>query len=680
MAPAARGGTPAADARLTKREMELIFNSIEACSSLETSLTQMNTEILEIKRLAAGRGEAVDYIVRTGLGHREAHARLASVEALARIAKKRALATLNEMVEFDDNYTVRRYAARAILGFGDKVALKKLLREIPDFEGELRKRLRTNNPKDPDKRKRFQELGRTVSRALNRFESLIKRMAANVDPHEQEKAKRELQRLTGDANRDSPKAWQKWWKQRKGIPPQLHRDVNRTADRTTMMTLIEIAAMIKSRQSLDGLIAALRHGDTSVKMAAATALGELARSKPKPKPKSSATPTSDACVDYLNTEESAKAIQALQKATHESNGWVKASAARGLSACKPKESIADFRRLLLDWAPTDRSARHAAMLARVRRAAVEGLHLAKSKESSPQLAALLLKPRGNRLLNWETTTVLGIHGTPVCLPGLAHFAARGELRETEHALAAIRSILSRAGRGTRFDLREVTEQQLKNLANGKDVPQAVAAVYQSNRRGYLRRPGYLGALSSASREARMLALALLAGDNWTPAVREFALTASSGREDVVLVRVACRAARRVCADSSIKAYLRNTPAGPDKLTVQKLTELRRAASETLIGLLQNTTLSPASATAVIDALPTVLPRSELALKNKALATMVSAIGRESLRTKRSDLGAALRQLSGEDYPDEPRFWQHWWKNHQRKGSPLSTEGGSRRRD
>ena len=86
----------------------------------------------------------------------------------------------------------------------------------------------------------------------------------------------------------------------------------------------------------------------------------------------------------------------------------------------------------------------------------------------------------------------------------------------------------------------------------------------------------------------------------------------------------------------------------------------------LIRLIKDETVPAESVASAVDALPAVLPPREETFKELALAALVRAMGRESLRSKRSDMGAALRQLSTEDFPDEPRFWQHWWKDYQRK--------------
>ncbi len=643
-APACLAGETPSTARLTKRERESIYNSIETCSSLETTIRQMNTEIDNMVRVAAKRDEAVEYILKVGLKHREAHARMGAVEALALIGNAKALPDLNETVEFDGNYTVRRYAVRAIAGFGDQVALKTLFRELPDFDDSLLKRLQEHKSKHP---KRYQDLGNTITRALNRYESLIKRMAANVDPDEQEKAKKELQRLTGDVNRDDPMQWQKWWKSRKGKPPELHSDVNRTADRTTMMTLIEIAAMTGARETLHGLAAAVRHGDTSVKMAAAAALGKLGKSSESEKDKRFAA-------------------DALREGTRDSSGWVKTAAAAGLAECDAERSVADFKRLLKDWDPSNLTAEHRSMIARVRRSAVKGLRIAGSDSAERQMAALLAEPVGDRLLNWEIVAALKDHGSRASLPALARFAAKGDHRESGHALEAVRTIAAKIRLHGGARLAALGEDELRRMRMGRESALAVAAVHESHRRGLTTRSaGFLDGLAKALPETRLMALALLAGDKWVPAVAELAAVAYDGRSDSLVVKVSCQAAARVCTKDAISSYLKKAPAGR-KLSAQDIAGRRRSAVYSLRRILQDPAISPDSATAAADALSVVLPQEDGTLKTSALQTLVEAIGRESLRKARPEIGAALRSISGEDYPNEARFWKRWWKGYQKK--------------
>jgi len=631
-------------ARLTKRERESVYNSIETCSSLETTIRQMNAEIENMVKVAAGRDEAVEYVIRVGLRHREAHARMAAVEALALIGNPKALPDLNELIEFDANYTVRRYAVRAVAGFGDRVALTALFRELPDFDGSLHERLQSHKRRAP---KRYRQLGGTITRALNRYESLISRMAGNVDPDEQQKAKKELQRLTGDVNRDDPKDWQKWWKDRKGRPPGLHRSVNRTADRTTMMTLIEIAAMIDAREALQGLAAALRHGETSVKMAAAAALGRMGKNASR-------------------KEDRNFAAEALRGATRAPSAWVKAAAAAGLAECDAERSVADFKRLLGDWDPANTTVQHRSMLARVRRAAVKGLRLAGSDNAEKEMAELLAEPVGDRLLNWEIVAALKEHGSRVSLPALARFAARGDQRESEHALEAVKTIVAGIRLLGEAQMSTLGEDELRKLRLGEETDLAVAAVYESHRRGLTTRTsGFLATMAKAPPEARLMSLAVLAGDKWAPAVAELAAVAYESRSDPLVVRVACRAAARVCARDAIDSY-RKKPSPGSRVTDQEITSRRRRAAGSLRRLIQDTKIPPASAAAAADALSVVLPRDNDTLKDAALETLVEAIGRKSLRKARAEIGAALRNLSGEDYPNEARFWKRWWNDYRQK--------------
>jgi HEAT repeat protein len=637
-APGVDAGQQPSDQRLTKRERESIFNSIEICSSLETDIRRMDAEIKKIAQLSAGRDQAVDYVIRIGLRHREAHARLAAVQALALVGNPRALPALSRKVEFDGNYTVRRYAVRAMAGFGDEVALRHLFEDRPGGYRELRRLLAKARKKHPE---RFRELGRTVTRALNRYESLIARMAPNIDPDVQRLAMRELQRLTGDVNRAHPREWARWWKQRDGVPPPLHSDVNSTADRTTMMTIIEVASLIDARETLGGLVAALRHGQTAVKMAAAAALSRLGRSAGE-------------------GPERQLVAEALRKATRDPSGWVRSAAAAGLAGCDPKGSVADFRRLLTDWNPKDRSAQHRAMLARVRRAAVKGLLAADSNQAEDQLATILLEPRGESLLNWEIVSLLGLKGSRRSLGALARFAARGTARETGHTRKAIAAVADRMKLADGSLLREVDEDRLRAEMLGSAPGPAVAAVHEAHRRGLTTGRGFLPGLSKARPEAQVMAMALLSEKKWVPAVAELAALAYRQRKDPAVVQVACRTAARICSPAARRQYSSEVPVAR-RLSDREIRELRRGAARSLRRLLLDDSVAPAPAASAATALSTVVPAGDLVLENAVLEALVESIGRESLRAVRPEIGAALRTISGEDYPDEPRFWERWWQ-------------------
>ncbi len=655
------GGAPAAEPpakrRLTDVEKGSIYNKIDSCTSAEIGLVAIREFVQKVVRMAKGRDDAVDYIVKSCLIHTEPLARIATVEALAHIGSGRALPALHELIEFDDTYSVRRHAARAIAGFGDPVALKKLFREVPDFDGSLGRRIR--GPKGESRaaaarrKKRLRALGATISRALDRFPSLIHYMRPNEDRDLQEKAKKELQRLTDYVDQVKAEEWRRWWKEvRKGRPPKLHVGINRTADRTTMMALIELAAMIEVRETVGGLIAALGHGEVPVKMAAAGALGHLGTG---------------------GGEDKKRISDALRKALGDPNGWIKAAAAKALTSCDAKNSTAAFRGLLADWAPREKSATHRAMLSRVRRAAVAGLRAAEARGVEAEIAGLLADPKASRLLEWEVVSALEELGSPRELAVLARCAAAGNARERDHALRSAAAIIARrppAAGGEK--LSGMSTVKLIALARGGKSFLAVAAVHELDRRGpSLTEAGFLTGLKSAPAEARLLAIALLVRRKWVPAVRELAAAAraSAGAADPAVVLAACRAAAELSSPKAIAGYLKDPPAGAEPLTAQDIADRRRKAVGSLLKLLGTPKLRPALASAASDALVKILPPNEVGLRQGVLAGLIDALGRERLREAHPEFGAALRELTGEDFPDDVRPWR-------RKYGPKKRPGGA----
>jgi HEAT repeat protein len=657
LAAAALGGEPPQVKRLTDMDRRQIYNHLDSCSSLELDLKQLEGHVRALVRIAAGRDEAADYIVSRGLSHAEAQTRMAAVEALGLIGSRRALVPLSELVEFDPNYTVRRHAVRALAGFGDDVALTRLFREIPDFDGSLRRRILSPPPgagaeTAAQRKARLEQLGETVSRALDRYEGLIRRMARNVDPDEKERATRELQRLTGDRNRVGDADWVNWWRERKGRPPPLHAGVNRTADRTTMMALIEMAALVRARSALRGMVTALRTGERPVRMAAAAAIGTLA---------------AEADRDFRE-----KAVTALREALGDTSGWVRAAAARALTACDPAGSAAHFETLLADRAPGDSSAGHREMLARVRRAAVAGLRAAKARGSAPRLAKLLIEPAGERLLEWDLVSALAELGSPSELPALATFTASAEPRARAHALAAVSTILKRESlrlpEGERR-LPDLGEKRLFGLAASKDAAHAVAAVHELDRRGLLTaRPEPFKGLTTSPAEARILATALLVVRRWTPAVRGLAEEARRDGSRSPAALAACRAVGEIGSDAANAAWKRSLPVGSQALQLE-IAGRRRHAAEAMIRILEKDETPGELAARAAESLSLVLPSNESVLRVRSLAALVRAMGEARFKAARPEIGAALRRISGETYRDEPVPALHWWRaQEKRRGS------------
>ncbi len=649
LAVAAGGGEPPQVKRLTDKDRRDIHFHLESCSSLELDLEDIAEHVRGLVKVAAGRDDAVDHIIARGLSHREAQTRMAAAEALALIANRRALGPLNRLVEFDPDYTVRRHALKALAGFGDPTALAGLFRDVPDFDGSLRRRILSPPSGAVDetaaqRKARLRQLGQTISRALNRYEGLIARMSRNVDPDEKERAVRELQRLTGDRNRVKSRDWLDWWRARKGIPPALHADVNRKGDRTTMMALIEVAGLIRSRESLPGIIAALRSGETPVRMAAAATIATMAP---------------DADRDFREG-----AVAALREALKDSNGWVRASAAKALTAADAAGSAADFEALLPDWAPADRSAGHRALLARVRRAAVAGLLAARSRASAPRLAALLLELDGDHLLAWDLVTALSEMGAVPQLPALARYTASADARERGHALEAMRAILKREKLNLpdgEARASELKEKRLRQLAVSKDAARAVAAVCELDRRGLLaarREPSQDSARPGV--EARILTTVVLVLRKWTPAVQDLAEAAVREEPGSPAALAACRGAGEVGSGEAAAAWRGSRPAGTG-ISDREVGERRRNAAETMLRILRDAQAPPQMAGCAAGSLSRVLPAGQDALRTKALAALVRSMADVRLRPARAEFGAALRRLSGETYADDPTIWTRWWR-------------------
>jgi len=644
LAPAAAGAQPEAQRPLTGDDRTKIANALAACAATEPERKRIQEKLDEVIGVAAGRDEAVDYIVKMGLAQEQpALARMAAVEVLGLIgrtmspaARERTLAALNELVEFDPVYSVRRHAARTIAGFGDRDLLGRLYQELPDFDGRLRRDILAND------QGQLKALGLTISRALRRFESLMKQLEGN-DQDLRNKARAELQRLTGDEYRAAPADWQKWWTEQRGRPESelLAPNLNRTADRVFKLALIELAALADAHNAVDGLCAALERGSAPEKLAAAAALGALG---------------------------DAPAAEKLRGALEDPDGSVKAAATEALARIDPRNSAAQFRRLLEDWAPRDGSPEHQAALLRVRRAAISGLAAAGSPEAAPRLAEILGEPAGSRALNWDALDALRRMGTLAELPALARYGAAGDQREREGALLAIAEICRRGpppeglkGR----PLASASPAELLALAAAKDAAAAVAAVWELDRRDLVRAEdeGLVKALAKAGPgAARMLCLALLGRRKWSPAVAELARSALAAGDDQAVARVACAAAAEAGSPEAVGRYLQTAAGTSAAASRSAIEELRRQAAAALCGLLAAPGVPPAVAASCAEGLPALVSREDPELQVRVPGALVAALADERLRPAFPAICAALRRLTDQDYPDDPKYWQKWWKS------------------
>jgi len=246
------------------------------------------------------------------------------------------------------------------------------------------------------------------------------------------------------------------------------------------------------------------------------------------------------------------------------------------------------------------------------------------------------------------------------LPALAAYGAGGAGREREHALACIAAVARRSPPAGSRKLADLRPEELRSRAAGKEAAPAVAAISELDRRGLSVQEGFLSGLKSAPGEARMLAAAVLARRKWAPAVAELAACALESRAERAAALAACRAATEVGGNRAVEKHLRERPAGAKTLPAGELKDRRRKAVKSLLALLRDPAVDPLLAAAAADAVPVVLPAGEITLKTGVLEVLVAALGAERLRPARAQIGAALRELTGEDYPDEAKYWRNWW--------------------
>jgi HEAT repeat protein len=641
----ARAAEPAGRA-FGMQEQQHVDNHLEALGENGIELDEIAEHTAQLIRICRDCGDvAVDYLARQGLGHENDQVRLSAAETLGLLGNPRALPLLLQMIEFDENYSVRRHAARSVAGFGNEPVLRRLFAELPDLDGSLRQQILSPRGETPEgaaaRRDRLERLGSALNRALDRFESLVARMAANVDPDEQTRARLELQRLTGDVDRASPEDWRNWWLRRGRVPPALHEFVNVTADRTTMITLVELAALVDARNAEAGLSHCLQCGVPPVRMAAAEALGRLAASAPD---------------DFR-----ARAAGLLRTATADENGWVKASAIRALTICDAGGSAAEFRKLLADWAPDDRSGAHAILLQNVRRAAVAGIRAAQAGEARAELAELLVAPGSGRVLRWDLCLALAELGDASSLPALARHAAGGDAHERDRAFATIGTISDRLRAvPTAPDPTGQPEGELLRLATGQDKAQAIVAVYELDRRGTVDET-LLDRLTGGLPEARMMALAAVARRRWAPALRAVAETAAQSGDKAELAGAACRTAVELGNPQAVREFMASTRR-PADFSEADMADCRRRAATALLRLLETDTLRPDTAGLAATALAGLPSPEDEAMRMAVLGGLLRAMAKDDLAPTRAQIGAALRAVSQETFPDELRPWLLWWEN------------------
>ncbi len=643
---------------LSDEDKQVIAGAIDRCAEIDPEQERIRQNQKTIMERAAGRDAAVQYILDYGLGSEHALARMATVEALGFMGREigaemrpRVLEALESIIEFDGSYSVRRHAARTVAGFGDRELLLRLYREVPDFDGSVRRSILANE------RGQLPSLGATISRVLRRFPVLMEALEGR-DLDKSARARAELQRLTGDYDRAETADWLRWWKENQdkikdGPDEKLFGNaVNVTADRSCLMALIDTASLIGARTSVDGLCYMVDHGTVSEKMAACAALGSVG-----------------------GDEAVAKLRQALQCP----DGWVKATAAKALVEIDPRSAAAELRPLLEDWAPDDRSAGHRTALLLVRRAAVAGLAAAGARDVAPRLGGMLVDGDCNRQLGWDLVAALHRLGGSGELPALAVHAARCVPRERKAAVEAIAAICGREappaalkGRG----LSEAQPAELRRLAVGGDPAAAVAAVSEMGRRSLTGEgDGLMGVLKDAGVDAaRMLCLALLAERKWSPAVAQMGRMALACGENRAVACAALAAAAEVGRPEAVDVWLKAAAARPDASAAADLEKLRREAAAAVAGLASTPGLSLEVAVACAQCLPAlafagatpddVRPErafgGDAALQLRARGALVGMLGNQRLRGAVPAVCAALRRLSGEDYPDDPAIWQRWW--------------------
>lgn len=612
-------------------------------------------------KLAGERDEAVAYTLEYGLdGERRPMARMSAIEALAVMgrhmspaARTRCLAALNETIEFDPVYSVRRHAARAIAGFGNAELLVRLYREMPDFDGQLRRDILKNDSGQ------LKALATTIGRALRRFPNLMERLDSS-DQDLRQRATLELQRLTGDDYRRTIAEWKKWWKEKldrgEDRPDSrlLGPGVNLTADRVYMLALIELAGLIEAKEAVDGLSYAMDHAGTAETMAAATVLGNIG---------------------------GPRAIERLHLAAKDRDDWVRAAAAEALAKADPKNSVEIFTRLLEDWAPKDATPEHRTSLVRVRRAAVTGLIAAGARQSAPRLAELLASPEANRQLSRDIIEALSRLGTSSELPALVRYGSDATAAERRAVIAAISEICKRepepaALKGRRLDA--ATPAELQALAAGRDAAAGIAAVCELDRRDAAAydEDGMVRALRGAgTTPTRTACLMFLGRRRWSPAVAELARAASASRAERAVAIAACAATAEVGNQEAIDAW-KKSAAGH---AVPDFVRLQQEAIAELVRLMATPQLGADVTAACAEAMAAVAPPKDQdpGSADRAVEALIGVLLDERRAAAFPTACAALRRLTDEDFGDAPGPWRTWYRAQQSLKEPVQKKKDSR---
>ncbi|HOX05277.1 MAG TPA: hypothetical protein PK280_02655 [Planctomycetota bacterium] len=655
----ARAGEPPRGA-LTADERQRISGMIDRCADVEPDRALVRKSVAELVREVSGRDDAVRHLIEYGLGHRLPLSRMAAIEAVGAMGRemsaalrKRALAGLDELAEFDLSYSVRCHAARTIAGFGNADVLARLYAQLPDFDGSLSRDILAND------QGQLQELGRLISRSLRRFDTLIDRIESG-DQEVRDRAREELQRLTDEKGRRSAEDWRKWQEQNrdklKGKPDSalFGWDVNVTADRAWLMALIELAGLARTHNAVDGLCFILDHGNLSERMSAASALGQLG---------------------------GAAAVARLRQELSGQDGWMRATAAEALAAVDPVAVAADLFGLLDDWAPRDSSPEHRAALLRVRRAAVAGLAAAGERAAAGRIAKLLADRAVGRALGWDLVDALRRIGGVAELPALARHAALCRERERRAALDAVAEICRREAPPAALGGRRLAAAgaaELLELAAGRDEAAGVAAVWELDRR-WTPADGDESLVrlmtASGTGPARMMAVAAIAARGWAPAVAAAGRASLSFREDQELSRAACLLTAELGSPAGVAAWLERNPARTGPGTRAELEGLRRKAAAGVAEAAMAPGLAPDTAIACAEALkalafggssaeearPELSFGGDVALQRRVQASMVAVLANAGLREAVPAACAALRLFTIEEFPDEPRYWLQWWQ-------------------
>jgi hypothetical protein len=101
---------------------------------------------------------------------------------------------------------------------------------------------------------------------------------------------------------------------------------------------------------------------------------------------------------------------------------------------------------------------------------------------------------------------------------------------------------------------------------------------------------------------------------------------------------------------------------PADFSEADMADCRRRAATALLRLLETDTLRPDTAGLAATALAGLPSPEDEAMRMAVLGGLLRAMAKDDLAPTRAQIGAALRAVSQETFPDELRPWLLWWEN------------------